>query len=88
MLLYALWELATFNLLLLSFIMLSNHGVKSSVLSTSITLTAKTYVLINPLAVIRQEAKYGGEETEPGLHDLGVKKRGLGLKPTAPYYLL
>ena len=28
MLLYALWELATFNLLLISFIMLSNHGVK------------------------------------------------------------
>ena len=38
--------------------------------------------------VIRQEAKYGGEEIEPGLHDLGVKKRGLGLKPTAPYYIL
>ena len=44
--------------------------------------------LINPLGVIRQEAKYGGEELEPGLYDLGVKKRGLGLKPTPPYYRL
>ena len=43
MLLYALWELATFNLLPISFIMLSKHGVKSSLLSTSITLMARSH---------------------------------------------
>ena len=42
-------------------------------------------VPINSLGVIIQEAKYGGEETEPGLHDLGLKTHDLGLKPTSPY---